>query len=341
MSPDQLLASIRAGKFASAYLFLGPDAWRRDECRDALLNALLPGEERIDGYTRVDLDERTLGEVIDDASSYSLFASTRLIWVTGAEAALPRGDASDPHPGLARFLKDPPPGVTLVLQCSRFTFDNEDKAKLDRVRKYYAPVPSVVEFPHPTPLEARTMAQRLAKSIGLTVANDAMDLLVEAAGGNATRLATEVQKLRLRTESATLEHVRELVPDARENTIFELAAALGRKDRRASLEILDTLVRNGEYLPLALGSLSQQFRYALAAREARISNAQALVGHFSKLGIQIWRSRAEQVMQTASAFPPAQIRTAIRLLYEADAGLRDTRPDDRTIMERFILRLTA
>lgn len=341
MTADDLLSALKANKVAPAYLFLGPDAWRREECRKLLIEKALPEEDREQGYTRLDLDEVDLSAALDDACSYSLFAATRLIWVSSAEAALPRGDASEPPPGLVRFMKDPPPGVTLVLQCSRFDFDGDDKAKLERVRKFYAPVKAVVEFPHPTPLEARSLTQRLAKDMGLTIARDALDLLIEATGANASRLANELEKLRLLTANATIEHVQQLVPDARESTIFALVAALGRRDRKASLEILDTLVRDGEYLPLALSFLATQFRFALAAREARLSNAQAIQGHFSKMGVPMWRSRAEQIQQTAAAFQPAQMRAAITMIFLADRGLRDTRPDDRTVMEQFILKLTA
>jgi hypothetical protein len=31
----------------------------------------------------------------------------------------------------------------------------------------------------------------------------------------------------------------------------------------------------------------------------------------------------------------------MKLIFEADRGLRDARPDDRIVMERFVLKLTA
>lgn len=341
MTPDDFLSSVRANKLAPVYLFLGPDAWRRDECRKALIEHVLPEEDREQGLTRIDLSEISLSEVIDDACSYSLFASTRVLWVSSAESALPRGDATEPPESLVRFLKDPAPDVTLVLQCSRYGFDGEDKAKLDRVRKFYAPIKAVVEFPHPSPLEARALAQRLCKQLGLTIEGPALELLVEATGANASRIANEIEKLRLLTASATYADVQKLTPDAREATIFNLVAALGRRDRKASLEILDTLVRDGEYLPLALNFLAGQFRFAIVAKEARLPNANAIQQHFSRQGVPMWRARAEQIQQTAAAFQIPQMRTAVKLIFEADRGLRDTRPDDRTVMEQFILRLTA
>jgi DNA polymerase-3 subunit delta len=119
------------------------------------------------------------------------------------------------------------------------------------------------------------------------------------------------------------------------------AQALGRRDRARSLEILDTLTREGEYLPLALAFLSTQFRMALAAREAGLRSAQQVQSHFSRMGTPMWGSRADQIYQTAARFTKPQLEHAMQLISDADRGLRDARPDDRLVMEQFVLRLTA
>jgi DNA polymerase-3 subunit delta len=55
----------------------------------------------------------------------------------------------------------------------------------------------------------------------------------------------------------------------------------------------------------------------------------------------MWGSRAEQVFQTVSSFSKKRLLAALKLIFQADKSLRDTRPDDRVVMEEFILRLTA
>jgi DNA polymerase-3 subunit delta len=130
------------------------------------------------------------------------------------------------------------------------------------------------------------------------------------------------------------------VPDARATTIFALVGALGRRDRSRSLEILDTLLRDGEYLPLALAFLSSQFRAALVAKEAGLRSPQQVQGHFARLGVQMWGSRAEQVYQTVAKFSKPQLQRAMELIFDVDKGLRSARPDDRVVMEQFILNLT-
>jgi DNA polymerase-3 subunit delta len=139
----------------------------------------------------------------------------------------------------------------------------------------------------------------------------------------------------------TAEDIAALVPDAQAASIFALVAALGRGDRSRALEVLDTLSREGEYMPLALTFLATQFRMALAAGEAGARSSSQIQAHFNKLGARIWPERARQIEQTVQAFPKAKIERAMARIYEADRSLRDTRPDDRIVMEEMILALTG
>jgi len=356
MSPHQFLVHIRQEQPAPAYLFAGPEPYQREFCRKALLERVLPeAADREDGFIRHDLQEISLGAVIDDACSLSLFASQRLIWVRNAEAALPRTKAAaeeseETAPAgsdsavLAQYLKDPVPGVVLVFEAARYELEGEDKKKFERVRKFYAAVPVQVEFPPMTVPQARQFAEKLARRAGLNIGPAELDLLVEALGAEAARISAEIDKLRLYAgaeKPVSARDISELVPDARATTIFALVNALGRNDRVSSLEVLDTLVRQSEYLPLALSFLSTQFRYALVAKEAGLRSPQQIQAHFSGLGIPMWPSRAEQVHRTVSTFSKTQIAAAIQRIFSADRSLRDARPDDRVVMENFILRLTG
>jgi len=357
MSPDQFLAQIQRSGPAPVYLFLGPEPYMRDVCRQALLQRLLPAEERQDGYVRHDLDTASLLEVIDDARSLSLFAPRRLLWIASAEAALPRGRAAaadDDEPGsgrdgdsgqsaLAAYLKDPTPDTVVVIDAQRFEMEGEEKAKFERVQKYYAAVPQKVEFARFSPQSARRLALELARAAGLDIDGAEISLLVDAVGEDAARIALEIEKLTLYKAGGgkvTAEDIAGLVPSARAANIFALVNALGRNDRARALDLLDTLVREGEYLPLALTFLATQFRQALAASEEGLRSPQQIIGYYRRLGLPMWPSRAEQISQTLTQFTPAQMRKAITRVFQADHALRDARPDDRIIMEEFVWSVT-
>ena len=349
MTPAQILARISKSTTPPAVLLLGPEAYQRARIRDALF-ATVPEE----AVTRHDLSQMSLAEVVDDARSLSLFAAERVIWVSNAERALPKGKSSDDEEDgesgasssgdaapLAAYLRDPTPGVTLVFEAIRFDFEGEYKRRQDRVRKFYAAIPDVVELHKYSIHEAHQEAQGLARKAGVRIEPAALDLLVESLAGDIARISVEIEKLSLfaKDRAVGVEDIAALVPDARATTIFALVNALGRRDRARSLEILDTLTREGIYLPLALSFLSSQFRMAMVAREAGLKGSQQIQTHFTRMGVPMWSSKAEQIHQTVSKFSKPQLERALTLIFEADRGLRDARPDDRIVMEQFILQL--
>ena len=352
MTPDQFLARVKKGAIAPAYLFLGPEAYGRDRCREALVGAMLAPEDREAGLAQYDLRESALADVIEDARSLSLFASKRVILLANAEMALPKmksveeeeEDTDSPGPGGAQslddYMKDPTPGVVLIFEATRFDFEGEEKRRLDRVRKFYASVAEAVELRRYSLDEARHEAQDLATRAGLSIDRTSLDLLVEALGADMARIVVEIEKLRLYGKPIGDDEIATLVPEARATTIFALVSALGRRDRGRSLQILDTLTRDGEYLPLALSFLSTQFRMALVSKESGLRSAQQIQGHFTRLGVPVWGSRAEQIYQTVAKFSKEQLELGMKLIFEADRDMRSTRPDDRTVMEKFIFALT-
>jgi DNA polymerase-3 subunit delta len=352
LTASQLLARVKKRDFPPAVLLLGQEAYERRRIKEALTAEFAEG-----AASQFDLAEAPLAEIVDDARALSLFASDRLIWVGNAEAALPRtakssdddeaeaesgGSGGDAAP-LAAYLKDPSPGVVLVFEARRFDFEGEDKRRQDRVRKFYAAVRDVVELRRFAAHEARAEGESLARRACLALEPAALDLLVESLGADVARMAVEIEKLALYAgaRAVTPDDIANLVPEARATTIFALVNALGRRDRTRALELLDTLTREGIYLPLALAFLSTQFRLALAAREAGLKSAQQVQSHFTRLGVPIWGSKADQVWQTVSKFSRPQLARAMTLIAEADRGLRDARPDDRIVMEKLVLRLTA
>lgn len=358
MTPGQFLRVIEKQAPAPVYLFIGPDLYMRDQCRRALAEKVVPGGDREQGFARHDLDDEELAATLDDARTLSLFASRRLIWISSAEGALPRGRAaarsSEDEDGgasgkeapalVAAYVRDPTPETVVVFDSSRFAFEGDDKPRMERVQKFYSAIPNVVEFRSFEPEAALELAERLARAAALQIGRAELGLLVDALGADAARIASEIEKLSTFAGSArriTTADLASLIPNAHESTISELVSALGAGNREQALMALDALVREGEYLPLALSYLGTLFRLALVARDAGARTSGDIQTHFNRLGIRVWRDRADQIRQTLQSFPKQKLERALREVFYADRGLRDARPDDRVVIEKLILSLTA
>jgi DNA polymerase-3 subunit delta len=350
MTPAQFLARVKRNEIPPVCLFLGQEAYNRRRCREALVAA--KGIE----WEQFDAAEIPLAAIIDDARAMSLFASERLIFIIGAEAAAPRitratasedegegagtgttGDASV----LEAYVNSPTPGITLVFEATRWDLEGEDKTKSERIRKFYGAIKDSVEFRRFGVDEARGELDRIARAANVKLDAAASEALVEALAADVARIAVEIEKLSLYGKPITAEDLPLLVPDARQSTIFALVNALGRRDRARSLATLDALLREGEYLPLALTFLATQFRMALVAKEANLRGASQVQGHFQRAGIQVWGARAEQVALTAGKFSKEQLERGLKLIFETDRDLRSARPDDRTVVENFVVKLCA
>lgn len=352
MTPEQFLARIAKQPPVPAYLFLGQEGYQRRICKRALMERVL-GEAGASGVTETDLENASLREVMDDARSLSLFSADRVIWVSSAELALPRrwSEAASEDGGdktgegeLAAYLAAPTPGTVIVFECSRYDFGGEDRAKLERVEKFYARIPAMVEFRQFTPESARFLAQQLAKQHGLKLAGPELAVLLEAVGGDANRIAAEIEKLSLfagKERPVSMEDLHSLVPNSAQSTIFVLVNALAKRDRTTALRSLDVLIREGEYLPLALTILNSHFRLALVLKESRASSTQQVQSLFAKLGVRVWRERAEQIAATAGAFSKERLAEALALIYETDKRFRDGYRDDRIVMESLVMALAT
>ncbi|MDP9052683.1 MAG: DNA polymerase III subunit delta [Acidobacteriota bacterium] len=362
MTPAQFVARVRRNEIPPVCLFLGQEGYNRRRCREALVAAFSGIETE-----QYDASETSLAAIVDDARAMSLFVSQRLIFVIGAETAMPRSartaanqdDEDDEQDDkgndkgrsapagaggsetLDAYVKSPTPGVTLIFEATRWDLEGEDKTKTERARKFFGAIPDVVEFRRFTSDEARGELDRIARASGVQLDPAAAEALVEALGADVARIAVELAKLSLYGKPVTLEDLPLLVPDARQSTIFALVNAVGRRDRIGALKTLDALVREGEYLPLALTFLATQFRMALVAKEANLRGASQVQSHFQRAGVQMWGSRAEQVSQTAAKFSKDQLERSLTLIFETDRDLRSARPDDRTVVENFVVKLCA
>ena len=351
MTPAQFLERLNRQGPPAVCLFVGAEAYLRDRCRQALVERALAPELREAGYTRHDLDEVSLAAVLDDARSLFLFAPQRVIWVSSAEVLVTRAGRREGQPEadealalLKQYASRPTPGVVLAFEAGRYGYEGEGKKRLERLQEALSFIRDQVVLAPLDANEARRLAAQLAAEAGLRLGQLELAALVEATGGEAARIATEIDKLSLYAGgggSVSVEEIARLVPSAQATTVFGLVSALCRNDRRAALNQLDLLVRQREYLPLALTFLNSLFRHALVAREAGLRSPQQIQAYLSRLGITMWPSRAREVAETAATFSSEGLRTGLLRIQEADKALRDARPDDRIVVERLVLALTS
>jgi DNA polymerase-3 subunit delta len=246
---------------------------------------------------------------------------------------------------MKRYFADPTPGVVVAFECTKFDArERDDKAKADRVAKFFGAVPVTVEMDRLSADDTFRAVEALAERKGLKVESDVLTELADMLGGDLARLESELEKLSLYASESgviTRADVEVLTPEARQGGVFELSDALARKDCGRALEIVNTLASGGAYWPMQLTLLAGLFRQALAVRESNARDSRQVVSVLGRYGVRIWPSRAQQLLGVAKKFSNQEIERALTCFFEADRDLRCERPDDRFIMERLVVELTA
>jgi DNA polymerase-3 subunit delta len=346
MKPKAFTKSIQEGKTAAGYLFLGSEMFFRDRCRQALKKAVI-GDDA-EAFVEIDLKKESLARLWDETRSLSLFSTARLVVGLNAEAVLPRAGsaaADDAQQEMKRYFADPTPGVVVVFECTKFDArERDDKAKADRVAKFFDVIPVIVEMDRLSADDTLRAVEALAERRGLKVEPDVLAELADMLGGDLARLESELEKLSLYAGEGgviTRADVELLTPEARQGGVFELSDALAGKDRARALEIVNTLAAGGAYWPMQLTLLAGLFRQALAVRESNARDSRQVVAALGRHGIRIWPSRAQQLLGVARKFSKQELERALTCFFEADRDLRRERPEDRFIMERLIVELTA
>ena len=252
--------------------------------------------------------------------------------------------AGDAAP-LAAYMKDPTPGVALVFEAIRFDFEGDDKRKQDRVRKFYSAIPRRGRIaPLRQPRSARAKPKRWRSAPDSASSHDALDLLVEALGADIARIAVEIEKLALYAGNRDGDRGRYLGAGAGCARHHDLRAGKCARPARPGARARGAGHAHARGRISAAGAGVSFDAVPPGAGGAR-SGAEERRARFNRTsrasGVPMWGSRADQISQTASKFSKPQLERAMRLIFEADRGLRDARPDDRIVMEQFILQLVA
>ncbi len=115
----------------------------------------------------------------------------------------------------------------------------------------------------------REMARRTLAEFNKTMDQKAFELLFERVGFYPVAIVSEVEKLALYSDERsriTIEDLDTMVARTREDAVFELTEALGNRDIRRSLIILNHLLIDGVHYLAILASLRNFFRKLLIFR---------------------------------------------------------------------------
>jgi DNA polymerase III subunit delta len=352
---------------------LGTDESRVKETALGLSRELAPadagdfGVEIIDGVAEsADHCERIVRSVMDALQTLPFFGGGKLVWLKNANflADTQVGKTIAALDGAEAILdyveKQLPPEVKFLLSAT--AVDKRRSAfkrmqKLADLRVFDRPDTSKTGWED----EVMPLVARRARELGLTFDEDALEMFVQLAGEDTRQLDSELEKIALYlggNARATLEDVRAIVPLSRAGIIFEVGNAIGKRDLRRALELLRTLVYQGQNpVGILLGAIVPRVRSLLlaadiVARHPKLPRGsyQGFVGALDRLppeetahlpkkkdGSGINGYPIFLALDEARRFTIAELRAALRACLEANLKLVTTALDAQLVLERLLI----
>ena len=346
MAPPAPIGMTRAWELALIYLlpddFLGQErlAEIRQSCGEPDLVAL--NTIALDGQ-RLALDELAAA-----AGALPFLADKRLVVVRRLLAQFEsrpgegardgrRGRRSDDIKPLLALLERIPPTTHLVLLEQTVA----PQGTPSRIRRAIVELGGeIMETRRLSAEEVVEWVDRRVRAKGGRVHPEAAALLSAAVGDDLRRLDCEIDKLLAYAAGAdvTASDVRLLVSEARDDDVFDLVEAVGRRDRRRALAVLRELLGRGAAVPYVLTMIARQFRLLLQTRELLVTTSdqrQIAV----ELGLQPWQARS--LIGQARRFSLGDLELAYHRLVTTDQAVKTGRLEGEVALDLLVAELTG
>ena len=330
MDYKEIIKSIQSKKFEKIYLLHGEEPFYIDLITDAILeNALLP-EEKDFNQTIVYGKDCDLLSIISDAKSYPMFSERRVVVIKEAQDF----KAIDE---LEAYFKDPSEQTIFVINYKYKNYDSRKKAfkaasknglifKSEKVKEY-----KLVDW-----------ISTFTKNEGYGISQKAAMLLAEFLGDDLSRIANEIEKLKLLVEKGTTIndiHIEENIGVSKDYNIFELSNAISVRDVTKAFKIVEYFEHNPKAGPLVVvvNNLFSHFSRLMKIHFLENKSKEGIA-----TALKVHPFVGTQLVQSSRIYSPKKIAANISILHEYDLkskGIGNSNFTEAQLMKELVYQL--
>ncbi len=374
VSTDRFLAEIKSPQLRAGYVLAGDEAFLYQRCRQGILSALAPPDQRDFCLHDLDLADTSIFDALDLAQTPSLMAPFQVIFVRNLKTLYGRGSKKEEFAAIDAYFRRANPAAVLIFLADHLSIptdlrrmDLQDKERFERIRETLGEWCGIVELARVEEGDAARWLQETAPARGVTIEPDASRELVDALGADMMLVSSEFEKLALYAQgkqlkliqpeilsqnftaiplpAITLGDVETMVLAAKQRSLYELTDAISRRDRPAALALLHGLLNasdGGEDSAIGhLYMLARTFRQMLIILEKNVRDSRAIWGVLWQ-GFRMPPFAADDLIRQARRYKSrSDLTRALRLIARADLEIRSSPPDKRLVLERLVLGLAT
>ena len=365
-SSDRFLAEIGSpSSLRAGYVLLGDEAFLYQRCRQGVLAALAPPENRDFSLHDLDLADTTIFDVLDRAQTPSLMAPFQVLFVRGLKNLYGRGSKKAEFEAIDAYFRSPNPQAVLLFVADHLRIptdlrkmDYQDKERYDRIRETLGEWCGLVELARVDEADAVRWVMESAEAQKVKFEQDAARELVDALGADMMMIGSEFDKLLLYVGAfgtgegaiagkgrVTLGDVETMVLAAKQRSLYELTDAISARDKQRALLLLQGLLNasdGGEDSAIGhLYMLARTFRQMLIILEKNVRDSRA-IWQVLWQGFRMPPFAAEDLIRQARRYKSRrELTRAIRLIARADLEVRSSPVDKRLVLERLVVELAT
>lgn len=309
----------------SLYLVFGEETFLLDEAQVLLKDKTLRDGAIDFNFDRLYATDSSASQVRDIVETLPVMCPRRLVIYKGVHNLKDKD-----WEVLTPLLEDPVDSCTFVLIADR----------VDKRKKYFKKIADkgvVVELKRPFENQIPAWIEYIAFQNEVDLDAEGVRLIHQMVGGSLTEINNELKKLKQYLgdkKKPSAEDILHVVSQVRIDSIFDLANAIGKRDRAGALTYLANLLESGENEMAVVALILRHIRILAAVKDGM---KQGLVG--GRLGARAGVSSffLKQYMEQARAWSDEKIARTIEALHQTDKALKSSPVSSHIWLENFIL----
>lgn len=336
MTPDQALEELKKGKRRPVYLVVGEERVLADRVIEAVRKSALTGGVGGFNEDRFTAGESDVDRVINSARTLPMMSPCRLVMVRSVERWEGQADEDKPSSRvtpldrLAEYAQAPVGSTCLVLSAQKL--DGRRKLMtLARKQDFVVICEPVLRKDLPLRI------QKEARDRGHPIEAEVAELLAEIAGPELGHVLDAIERLSLYVgPSARIDEdaVAECVTRVRVSTVWELTAAIAKRDVGTALAVLNDVYdphdRGLRLVGLLAWAVRQLVRFSAARRQGATPEEAAI-----RAGAPPFKAR--ELAAQVGRVPPGEFEKWLGVLAETDLALKGSKRLPRAVLESAIL----
>jgi len=324
INANNFINRLSKDEYLPVYVFYGDQYLLMDKAIQKLKEVLVSNSLELN-FSLYYGDSASASEVVNNAKTYPMFSSKRLVVIKNAEKL-----SSKELKLVERYILQPSPFTCLVL-----IFLEPKKPNLE-INQHVG----LVNFT----LDIKDIIQNIknmASNHAYNLTNEAVNTLISLVGEDLQDLESEINKLILFVDDKKTidsQDVERLTERIRFEDIYKLLNSIANRDKKNAVKVLMDLETKYEEPLAILNSIIRRFRLIWRAKELmerKVSRELMLKE------LKVSTGALYYIQEQAKNLQYADIKNILQILFEGDRAIKTSQIPDNQILTKLVLEMCS